>query len=299
MKKKIVFIGNVKLSKTLFEEVLKSKFFEISGLICSKFSKYNSDYENLAKVAKKKQIDYKFVKNINQKSNVKWIRKKNPDFIFCFGWSQIINEEILNIPKFFSIGYHPSDIPYYRGKHPLIWSIFLGLKSISSTFFVMSKKIDLGMIISKKKIFLKKNIKARDLYREVTISAQKQVRHILNKIMKGDFKLKKPKETNLSRLTIMRRRSYVDGVIDWRMDADLILKLVNSLSYPYPGASFYHYKKEYKLNDCEIIKTSLKLEPGKVIALKKNSPVIKCGKNALLLKTTHPIINLKVGKYLI
>ena len=205
----------------------------------------------------------------------------------------------MKIPNFFSIGYHPSDIPYYRGKHPLIWSIFLGLKSISSTFFIMSKKIDLGMIISKKKIFLKKNIKARDLYRLIIISAKKQVRQILKQIIEGNLKLKKPKETNLSRLTIMRKRSYIDGVIDWRMDASLIMKLVNSLDYPYPGASFYHNNKEYKLNDCEIIKTSLKLEPGKIIALKKNSPVIKCGKNALLLKTTDPAINLKVGKFLI
>ena len=35
------------------------------------------------------------------------------------------------------------------------------------------------------------------------------------------------------------------------MDASLIMKLVNSLDYPYPGASFYHNNKEYKLNEAK------------------------------------------------
>ena len=299
MKKKIIFIGNVKFSKIIFKEILKFKFFEISGLICTKFSNYNSDYENLATIAKKNRITYKYVKDINKKSNIEWIKKKNPDFIFCFGWSQILSQEILNIPKFYSIGYHPSDIPYYRGKHPLIWSIFLGLNNISSTFFVMSKKVDLGKIISKKKINLKKNIKSFKLYKLILMTAKNQIREILSRIVLDKLKFIKVKETKLSKLTIMRKRRHLDGIIDWRMDATLIQKLVNALDYPYPGASFYYNKKEYKLKDCVLIKNNLKLEPGKIIAIKDKFPIVKCGKNALLLKKIIPNVTFKNKKYII
>ena len=66
-----------KTFKILFEEILKSKFFEVSGLICSKFSNFNSDYENLAKVAKKNRINFKFVKNINENQMLNGLEKKS------------------------------------------------------------------------------------------------------------------------------------------------------------------------------------------------------------------------------
>ena len=97
----------------------------------------------------------------------------------------------------------------------------------------------------------------------------------------------------------MRKRSYSDGVIDWRMDANAIFNLVNSLSYPYPGASFYYKKREYKLIKAKIIKSILKIEPGKVIKKMNQKPIIKCGNNALKLLKTTPAIKCKSNDYIL
>ena len=59
-------------------------------------------------------------------------------------------------------------LPNNRGKHPIIWSIVLGLKSSGSTFFIMSKKIDYGKIIDQKKIKILKNDDAKKLYDKIT-----------------------------------------------------------------------------------------------------------------------------------
>jgi len=33
------------------------------------------------------------------------------------------------------VGFHPAALPANRGRHPLIWALFLGLKKTASTFF--------------------------------------------------------------------------------------------------------------------------------------------------------------------
>ena len=48
------------------------------------------------------------------------------------------------------LGYHPTKLPANRGRHPLIWSLVLGLKQSASTFFFLDQDADSGDIISQK-----------------------------------------------------------------------------------------------------------------------------------------------------
>ena len=78
-------------------------------------------------------------------------------------------------------------LPNNRGKHPIIWSIVLGLKLTGSTFFIMSKKIDYGKIIDQKKIKILKNDDAKKLYNKITKKACTQVPIIFNKLSKKNI----------------------------------------------------------------------------------------------------------------
>ena len=46
------------------------------------------------------------------------------------------------------VGYHPAKLPQNRGRHPIIWSLALGLKHSASTFFFIQNGVDNGDIIS-------------------------------------------------------------------------------------------------------------------------------------------------------
>ena len=122
----------------------------------TKKSKFNSDYRDLTDLCKTNKINLHYTKKINSKKTVLWIRKKSPDYIFCFGWSQILGKDILNIPTKHVVGFHPTKLPLYRGRHPIIWSIILGLKETASSFFIINKDVDDGPIISQKNIQIKK-----------------------------------------------------------------------------------------------------------------------------------------------
>ena len=143
---KIIFIGSIEFSYHILKEINNCEL-ELVKIITKKKSDYNSDFVDLSNFAKLNDIDYSYAKDINNKKIISLIKNLSPDLIICVGWSQLLSKEILNIPKFGVIGYHPSKLPYNRGRHPIIWSLVLGLKETASRFFLMDKNVENGDII--------------------------------------------------------------------------------------------------------------------------------------------------------
>ncbi len=249
---------------------------------------------------KKKKIDYIYCNKINDKKNITWLKKKKPDYIFCFGWSELLSQRILDIPKKGIIGYHPSLLPKNRGRHPIIWSLILGLKYIGSTFFLMTNKADKGPVIDQKKIKVLKNDNSTKIYKKLIKIANLQLKEIILKIITNK-KFKQKKISKKIDSNYWRKRSIKDGIIDWRMDAENIINLTKALSKPYPFSHFYFKAKKIEVIRVKKIKFNNKnFEPGKIIDIKnKNHPVVKCGKNALEIIKYKPKHKFMIGDYLI
>jgi len=291
---RILFIGTVLFSKNILDEIIKSQN-EVIGVIGKKQSKFNSDYYDLVQYSKSKKIDSIYTNNINSLKILRWVKKRKPDIIFCIGWSQLLKKKILKTAPKGVIGYHPSDLPKNRGRHPIIWSLVLGLKKIGSCFFYMKTKADAGNIITKKVIKIKNHYDSNLVYKDLIKVAKEQIREILIKIKIN--KLKSFPQKNLAS-SYWRRRSELDGRIDWRMDAQNINNLVKALTKPYPGAYFLFKEKKIKVWKSKVINLNKKnFEPGKIIRFNKNL-IIKCGNKALQLITFKPKINLKGVRYL-
>ena len=245
----------------------------------------------------KSEIDYYLNdgSKINSIKILRWIKKRKPDIIFCIGWSQLLKKKLLNIAPKGVIGYHPSDLPKNRGRHPIIWSLALGLKNIGSSFFYMDSKADSGRIISKKMIKIKKDSNSYSVYKDLIKIGKKQIREIISKIK--DNKLYSSLQKN-SESNYWRKRSDIDGKIDWRMSADNINNLVKALTKPYPGAYFFLKEKKITVWKSKVINLNARnLEPGKIVRFNKDL-IIKCGNKALKIITVYPRINLKKIKYL-
>tara|TARA_B100001250_G_scaffold132200_1_gene112925 strand:+ start:432 stop:1316 length:885 start_codon:yes stop_codon:yes gene_type:complete len=292
---KIIFLGSTIFSNKILIEI--NKKFNVVGVCTIKKSDFYSDYFNLAKTAKSLCIPCYLSKNINSKATEKWIKKYDPDLIICCGWSSILKKNILNLPKYGCIGYHPSDLPMNKGRHPIIWSIFLGLKYCFSTFFVMTNKIDNGTILSKEKTKIKKYDNATSIYKKLNSIASKQIIKILKNLNKNKNIIKKK---YIAKSNYWRKRTEIDGLVDWRMSAHKINLLVRSLNYPYPNAHFNYKGKSVKIKKAkEISDIKFKnIEPGKIISNTKGKIMVKCGEGLILLEKFKPKINIKENTYL-
>ena len=99
------------------------------------------------------------------------------------------------------------------------------------------------------------NIKGKialEVYNNLIKIAGPQLFNILKNIEKriNLFFKNKKKEIQI----FWRKRNFNDGKIDWRMDASKILFLINSLSYPYPGAHFEYKGQIIKVWKAKMIK---------------------------------------------
>ena len=294
---RIIYIGVVEFSYICLEEVIKNKG-EVVGVLTKKQSKYNNDFCDLKPLALTNDIPGKYFDNINDEENIKWIKEKKPDIIFCFGLSQLIKEEILRIPPMGVIGCHDTLLPQNRGRHPIIWALALGLKETGQTFFAINSDADTGLILSQKSIKIEKNDNARTLYNKINKLACQQIRDFLPKLQNNNYKLIEQGEQLANS---WRKRTRKDGVIDWRMSTDGILNLIKALTKPYPGAEFEYNDQciiVWEAERYEYNEYYQNIEPGKVFKIIEGIPVIKCYDGLVKLTNYEPYVVLQEGEYL-
>jgi methionyl-tRNA formyltransferase len=269
---------------------------DIVGVCTKETSKFNEDHVDLKSFCELNLIPWIYTDDINSIDTSIWIRALSPDVIFCFGWSQIIKREILEIAPLGVIGFHPTALPKNRGRHPLIWSLVLGLEETASTFFRMNSGADSGDIVSQVKVEISIDDDASSLYDKVSRVAISQLNELVPRLRTGKIQIQKQNE---SVANTWRKRGYSDGLIDWRMSATTIHNLVRGLSAPYPGAHFLYEGREIKVWKTAIYSpSSANIEPGKVLATTEIGPIVKCGIDAVCLVETDPEFMPAEGDYL-
>jgi len=291
----IVFIGAVQFSESCLKKLIDINSSPVA--VCTlKNSKFNADHIDLTKLCKENNIPVSYTPDINSKQSIQWIKSFNPNVIFCFGWSRLLKTEILNLATLGVVGYHPAALPKNRGRHPIIWALALGLDETASTFFLMDNGADSGDILSQKLISIELNDNAGTLYKKMTDTALNQLEEFVPELEFGSFE-RTPQDHGRS--NTWRKRNINDGKIDWRMSAESIHNLVRGLSHPYVGAHFDLEDEEIKVWKTKLVSNNKKnIEPGKIIEVNINGPIIKTGNNAIQLIDIEPRVELIQGSYL-
>jgi len=268
---KILFIGCVESSYRLLSRLIFEKK-NVVGVLTKEKSKFNSDFYDLSHICKEHGIPFYYVNNVNDEDSLTFVRKLTPDLCFCFGWSQLLKEELINIFPCGVVGFHPASLPSNRGRHPLIWALALGLEETASSFFMINAGADEGDLISQRKISIAYEDDARTLYDKVINIAVDQEIEIIN-AFETDNIVRIPQNRNHG--NTWRKRCKRDGEIDWRMSSKGIYNLVRSITRPYLGAHFVLNEQEYKV--WKVIELSIEgfanIEPGKVLSVNRDGTV--------------------------
>jgi len=292
---KIVFIGTVEFSKYTLAKLIEMKA-QIVGVATKDDSRFNADFADLIPLCKKANIPHRFVDNINDREIIDWIKSRNPNVIFCFGWSELLKKELLHLAPMGVVGFHPAALPQNRGRHPLIWALALGLEETASTFFFMDEGADSGDILSQKFIKIEYQDDARSLYSKIVDISLQQIEELVPKLENGTY-IRISQDH--SKANIWRKRTANDGKIDFRITSRAIYNLVRALTKPYVGAHVVYKGKKYKVwKSKEVSNEDFNLEPGKIVLVKNNIITVKTGDAAVdLIEHDFEIVP-QVGEYL-
>ena len=296
---KIGFIGSVAFSESALSHLIRiapETGAEVVAVCTLERAAANADHVDLMPVAAAAGIAVRYAPDINAADVRAWLAEKGCDVIFCFGWSRLIEPELLALPPLGVIGFHPTPLPANRGRHPIIWALALGLEETASSFFFMSEGADTGDILSQAPIAIEAEDDAASLYAKITARALEQISAFLPQLADGSFS-RRPQDE--ARATSWRKRGPEDGRIDWRMSARNIHNLVRALAKPYVGAHFVRDGAECKVWKTAVVDAApANAEPGKVLAVSDLGVDIKCGDRAVRLLETENAGTFTVGDYL-
>ncbi|QTL99735.1 methionyl-tRNA formyltransferase [Iocasia frigidifontis] len=289
---KTVFIGTVESSYAALEELLRNNI-DIDAIFTLDKNKYNSDFKRLKPLAENAGIKTYLIKNINNQENIERLKQIKPDFIFVIGISQIVKKQILKIPKYGCIGFHPSLLPKNRGRGVIPWTILREIKETGVTLFYLDEGMDSGDIIAQKKINIDERETARTLYDKVIKALKKVIRNNINDILQGNINLIKQ---DANKATYCAKRTPRDGIIDWNKSAYNIDKLIRATTKPYPGAYTYYKGKKLIIWSSELLnKDNHIAKHGQIVEIISGKGVkVKTGDGLLLI---HEIEYL--GKFMI
>tara|TARA_Y100001970_G_scaffold293457_1_gene440366 strand:- start:3924 stop:4847 length:924 start_codon:yes stop_codon:yes gene_type:complete len=256
---KILILGDSLLTFNLTKKLLLNKKLKIFLFSSKKKLRPNNSID-LKKFSNKNKIPYYEIDDINSKKVHEKIKNIQCDLILST-WHKIIKNKVLKLPKFYTVGSHPTDINVYRGRHPLHWLINMGVKYSYMNFFIMNQYIDDGLVIYKKRFVVGKKINTanKNMIEAATIGInsifeKKVINYTLKKLRNKKYK----KDVNAN---YFRKRNLHDVTIDIRMTYPIILKIINSFLFPnYPGCRLY-----YDLNKYLIIKSLKKKNATKKI----------------------------------
>lgn len=175
--------------------------------------------------------------SINNKTLIETIRKKDIDWLFVIGWSQIASKDFLNSTKKGIIGMHPTLLPEGRGRASIPWAILKNLDRTGVTMFKMDEGVDSGPILDKIEIPLDGKINATKLYKLVVDAHFKLIRKTSKDLLNNKFKLI---AQDNSKASIWPGRKPEDGEINLEGSIYDAEKLIRAVTHPYPGAFYFH-----------------------------------------------------------
>ena len=293
---RILLIGCVQSSSYFLCKLIGSGRIPV-GVVTRSASKLNTDFVDLAPICEEAGIPWQYVNNVNDGESAAFIRRCQPDIIYCFGWSQLVKSAVLRIPPMGCVGFHPAALPNNRGRHPLIWALALGLPETASSFFMMDEAADTGALISQERIPIAYEDDAASLYDKVLRVAGEQVLAFTEAFERGEVTPVPQREAG----NTWRKRGILDGQIDWRMSSRAIYNLVRALARPYPGAHFLKDGQMVKVWRVEETGAEVpaNIECGKILAVRSPTEFdVKVYGSVLRIVECEPV-SLKEGDYLL
>ena len=167
---------------------------------------------------------------INNKKlvDLDFITSMNPDLILFYGWSDIVDVDI--VERFCCLMLHPSPLPKYRGGSPIQNQIIDGKKESEVCIFKMQRELDAGLVIKRAKLDLRGELK--EIFHRIELLGIQLSLEFLTKGFDPKPQIGNP--------TFYKRRNKEDSEITLKelkeSSAEYLHNKIRMLNDPYPNA---------------------------------------------------------------
>jgi methionyl-tRNA formyltransferase len=220
--------------------------------------------------------------DVNAPDTIAAIRQADPDLIFVVGWSQLVMDEFIGLPRHGVFGMHPTMLPRHRGRAAIPWAILSGLAKTGVTLFqIADGTADSGPVVGQVEVAIAPDETAATLYEKVTAAHLELVREYVPKLVDGTAE-RTPQDTR--RASAWPKRTPADGIIDWETRAPYLYDWVRAQTRPYPGAFTYLGDEKLVVWRARPVELEENAPAGTVVAFDGAQAVVACGEGGLVLE---------------
>ena len=192
----------------------------------------------------------------------------NFDFFIVASYAKILPKEILEIPRFGTIGVHPSLLPKYRGPSPIQAAILNEEQETGVTLFLLDEKVDHGPVLENRKQKIENSDNYKTLHNKLAELGGDLLIETIPKFLREEIKSQPQDE---SQATYTKKFSAEDGFVGFKDlekaqkdDGQIAIEVERKIRAlnPEPGVWTIKDGKRMKILEAELM-------PDKTLKLKK------------------------------
>lgn len=225
--------------------------------------------------------------HVNRSKFINEIRKLDPDIILSIGYNQIFHNEILELPPLGCINFHPSKLPFYKGRNVVMWAMINGEEEFGITAHYMDRGIDTGPILFQETIKIYWNDTYNDIVQRLDGLIPSFVIKTLDLVRNGNVNLtiQDPYAG-----TYCGNFEIEDRWLDWTDSSYNLYNKIRAITSPGPGALSVLGQSELIIWKAyyDPIWPKYVGAPGQIIGrFQEEGVLIKTGDSMLLLQTAQ------------
>jgi len=213
---------------------------------------------------------------------VETLKPFQADLFVVVAYGEIINQDLLDLPRKGCINVHGSLLPQYRGAAPIQRAIIDGQKESGITVMHMVRKMDAGPMIRQAKVKIGHNTTAGELHDLLLKAGADVLLQVIQDFEKGAVQEYEQDETQV---TFAKKIELEDCEVHWSQPARTIHNRIRGVS-PHPGAWCWvevrGVKKRLKLLSSRVV-FGYTETPGNFLEYGKEGIIVACGDESLRL----------------
>lgn len=277
--KKVLFMGTPLFATVVLDALIRNT--NVVGVVCQN-DKIVGRKKILTKCPVKvmaEEHNIKVYQPINLKQEYKELLQDEPDIIITCAYGKILNEELINYPKYKTINVHASLLPSLRGGAPIQRAIMNNFSQTGITIMRTDKGMDTGDIIEEEAI----DIDFKDTYESLSIKLSKLGADLLIKTLPSIFDntciYKKQDSNNATMAPLIKA---IDEKISFD---DTKINIYNKIRALYDTPIGYAILDGKKVKIAEaIIGDNRCCKNGEIIKIYKNGIGVACLDGEIIIK---------------
>ncbi|MHC4605729.1 MAG: methionyl-tRNA formyltransferase [Planctomycetota bacterium] len=181
--------------------------------------------------------------DVNAYEFLRRLRALSPDVVVVVAYGQKLGNDILTLPRFYTVNTHPSLLPRYRGPAPVARALLNGEKHTGVAIIKVVKKMDAGPILGITRVDMPRDATTPEVEDMLANVGADLLLEVLEKIENRSV-VEIPQNERES--SYARKFEKRDGRIDWRKPGHKIHRFVCALQ-PFPGAFTFFRRRRLLL----------------------------------------------------